>query len=282
MSPEGVLSQLRSQHGIDLIFDGRCPGGEVGAYYARSDHGHRCVFKWFDGTLPFDHFPEMVRQVSRLRTKGYLLPRYWPPYRVDGGVVVLQDAVEGAWSDEVSQELVETMLNLNDLQAGEGNGGGAWSDFIRMTLIEGADEYCLHDTLRRYDGTTRRIVDWIESVGRSMGSLPSHDVVHMDFHHRNVLRQEERVVAVVDWEGSRSGDRVLDLVTFCFGFTHARAALGAESRIWERAKELADHDSLVAYVAHMALRRFDWTIRHHEEELDRLRHLADRYINLVA
>lgn len=36
-----------------------------------------------------------------------------------------------------------------------------------------------------------------------------------------------------------------------------------------------------AYVAHMALRRLDWTVRHHPDELDRVMAVSLRYIGRV-
>jgi aminoglycoside phosphotransferase (APT) family kinase protein len=190
--------------------------------------------------------------------------------------------VPGAWRDEVSDELVETVLGLNDLQAQVGPGDPDWTDYMRLTLTEGADGYCIHETLRSHDDRTRHVLDRIEAIGRTVGPLRGGDLVHLDFHHRNILRDGERLITVVDWEGARSGDRVFDLVTFCFGFTHAIADRGAENRVWDRARELGDADSLAAYVAHMALRRLDWTIRHHPSEVDRMMTFIHRYMEDVA
>jgi aminoglycoside phosphotransferase (APT) family kinase protein len=182
----------------------------------------------------------------------------------------------------VSDALVDTVLRLNDLQAGDALESASWTDFVRMTLTEGADGYCLHESLRAHGGETRRALEWIESVGRAITPLPGADLVHLDFHHRNLLRDGQRLVAVIDWEGSRPGDRVFDLVTFCFGFTHARVAgPELEERVWARASTLGGADALAAYVAHMALRRLDWSIRFHPDEVDGLIGLVDRYIALV-
>jgi len=282
MTPHGALAQVHAEHGLDLALEGQCPGGEVGAYYARASDGTRYVFKWFDDPVELNRLNAMVERLSRLRAKGYLLPRYLAPIRVEGGVVLIQDAVPGAWRDDVNSGLVEAVVTLNDLQAGEGRGQDTWTEYMHRTLVEGAEHYCIHETLRSHSSATRRVLGWVESVGRDLGPLPSGDVVHLDFHHRNILREGERVTAVVDWEGSQSGDRVFDLVTFCFGFTHARAEPGVEGAIWKRASELGTPDSLAAYVAHMSLRRLDWTIRHHPEELKPLAQLVERYIAQVA
>jgi aminoglycoside phosphotransferase (APT) family kinase protein len=160
--------------------------------------------------------------------------------------------------------------------------GSAWSDFLARTLTEGADGYCLHDTLRERGGEPSRLLSWIQSVGRSVRSLPQGDLVHFDFHHRNILRSAEGALTVVDCEGFRPGDRAFDLVTFCFGMSHAAAPLGTEDPLWERATALASVEALTAYMAHMTLRRLDWTLRHHgEHELARLWPIVRKYVALV-
>jgi aminoglycoside phosphotransferase (APT) family kinase protein len=257
----------------------------AGAFFAHDAGGGRYVFKYLDrGDEPADHQPlaDMVARLSVLRDRGYPMPRYWPPFDVEEGTVVVQEAVGGVCRDDLSDGLVDTILDLNALQAGDALEDRTWNDYLAMTLVQGANGYCLHESLRTHGRVTRRIVEWVESVGRGMGPLPGGDLVHFDFHHRNLLREGDRLVAVIDWEGSRPGDRAFDLVTFCFGFTHARVTrAGLEHRVWERACALAGPDALAAYVAHMALRRLDWSIRHHPDEVEALIHLVDRYMDLV-
>jgi hypothetical protein len=211
-------------------------------------------------------FALVAERVQRLGEKGNLAPHYYSPMTFDGGVALFQDAVPGAWSDEVDDELIETALTLNDLQADEGDHSNSWHNYLASTLTEGAAGYCIHDTLRTYSAATRSILDWIIEVGHSLGNLPCGDLVHLDFHHRNMLRVGGRLSAVVDWEGCIPGDRAFDLVTLSFGFTHARSNPGTEELVWKRATEIASKDRLMAYVAHMSLRRLDWTIRHHSAE----------------
>jgi Phosphotransferase enzyme family len=224
--------------------------------------------KWTDDRSDLADVAHVVERVDRLRDVGYPAPDYLPPFLVEGGVVVLQREVAGAWRDDLPNDFPDTVLRLNHLQEGMADPGGDWTDYVRMTLTEGADGYCLHATLRNATRETRQLLEWVQSVGRDLGPLPEHDLVHIDFHHRNMLRQGPKLVAVVDWEGCRPGDRAFDLVTFCFGMTHAVAASGVEERVWTSAMRLAGPQALAAYVAHMALRRVDWTIRHHPEEAD--------------
>jgi len=99
----------------------------------------------------------------------------------------------------------------------------------------------------------------------NLSPLPCSDLVHLDFHHRNVLRVDGALSGGGRLGGMRARRRAFDLVTFWFGMTHARSAPAVTARIWDRASKLAEPDALVAYFAHMALRRLDWTIRHYDK-----------------
>jgi aminoglycoside phosphotransferase (APT) family kinase protein len=193
-----------------------------------------------------------------------------------------KERAAGTWSDDVNSQLVETVFQLNDLQRDRDDGKDTWTNYVRSTLLEGADGYCVHATLQNHDAVSRELLGWIRAVGTSLVALPATDVVHLDFHQRNVLRNGAAVSAVIDWEGARIGDRAFDLVTFCFGFTHANAQPGLEDLVWERAAAIAHPDALRAYVAHMGLRRLDWTIRHHPEEVEGLVQFIDGYVSRVA
>jgi hypothetical protein len=284
VTPLAALAAVARRYGVVLTDGGPCPGGEVGARYAAGADGEGYVYKCVEGKDGMARARQVVDQVALLRARGYPAPRYFPPLQVsddgDGTVVLAQQRVAGSWSDHIDGALVERVKGLNDIQAGLGSGDGAqWSDFIASTLVEGANDYCRHDTLRGHGGELTRLLSWVESVGRSMGRLPGDDLVHFDFHHRNILRTPSGDVAVVDWEGIRPGDRTFDLVTFCFGMSHALGHEGLADSLWVRAEELAPAGVLTAYVAHMALRRVDWTLRHHgDDELARLLPVVRRYV----
>jgi hypothetical protein len=56
--------------------------------------------------------------------------------------------VPGSWTDFVDQSLGERVVEINQLQKGQGGGERDWTEYIRWTLVEGADWYCVHDPLR--------------------------------------------------------------------------------------------------------------------------------------
>ena len=188
MTPEAALAAVQSRHGQILALEGRCPGGEVGAYFARAADGTRLVFKWTDDPAHLDELARMVGRVSRLRAKGFPAPAYHPPFAVDDGVVIFQDAVAGEWKDELDQDLLDAIFELNELQAGEADLDQGWTEYLAGTLARGAGGYCLHDSLRHFSRETHQLLAWIEPLGEQLGPLSCGDLVHLDFHHRNVLR----------------------------------------------------------------------------------------------
>jgi hypothetical protein len=261
LTVEDVLELIREHRGLTLHAVGAFAGGEVGATDVRGDDGSRFVLKWWDGDAAAGRGAAAL--VERLRARGYPIPRFVVAEDLGGVTVMLQEYVEGAVSDDVSAATVATLLALNGLQAGAGDGKpDEWSTYIAGSLLRGCDGYCVHQSLRDYDRRTAALLETIHATGQRLGDLPSGDIVHLDFHHRNVLLRGGAIAAVIDWEGCRSGDSAFDLVTLAFGLNVARVPGAARDRVWKEACRRAEPEALRAYVAHMALRQVDWSIRH--------------------
>ena len=141
--------------------------------------GLRFVLKWWDGDAVAGR--RAAALVERLRARGYPIPRYVIADDLGGVTVMLQEYVDGTVSDDVSAATVETLLELNGLQVGEGDGeSGEWSAYIAGSLLHGCDGYCVHQPLRDYDRRTAALLETIRGVGERVGDLPSEDVVHVD------------------------------------------------------------------------------------------------------
>lgn len=112
--------------------------------------------------------------------------------------------------------------------------------------------------------------------------VPEEDVVHLDFHHLNVLGFDGEITGVIDWEGCRSGDRLFDLVTLAFCSPEARS--GPDARAWlTDLSEVGQPGAVEAYVALLALRQIDWTIRHHTPaDVERWRRWGEEALNLTG
>jgi aminoglycoside phosphotransferase (APT) family kinase protein len=152
-----------------------------------------------------------------------------------------------------------------------------WGEFVIHTLTVGED-WAQHDSLRAHSDRARRILDFVESVGADAEPswFPTSGLVHFDLHTDNVLALDDgTLTGIIDWEGACAGDHRYDLVAYAFDLD------GHGQQIWDRVEPLVEPHMLRAYVAHMALRRTDWAIRHHPEDvprqLDRAERLLDRY-----
>lgn len=270
MTADVAIQRVNARHGTRFAVEGRCPGGEVGAYFLNDDEG-RFVCKWSENPASEQRLEALIRTLCRLHDEGYPLPRYGPVLAFEGGVLIVQEVVSGRYSDTVSDTLVERLIEIQKRQIGLGHtiDPEPWGRFLLRTLRVGADGWALHEPLREHSDQTRRLVEWIEKLGGQLDekSFPDKDLVHIDFHHRNALQSEQNeLTAVVDWEGARQGDAAFDVVTLAFGLAAADCTAEARRRAWEAAVGAAG-ERLLPYVAHMALRRLDWTIRFHQEEL---------------
>jgi aminoglycoside phosphotransferase (APT) family kinase protein len=264
MELAGALDLLAASGGPVLRLVGRLPGGETGAYELRDADGVRLVAKLMAVSWA-PRLDGLEARTAALRARGYPVRRH-VVHRVGNRLLVVQEHVAGAASDDVPEALVDRLVELNELQAGLGDEGGEpWGADLRRTLTEGADGYCLHAPLRDHSPRAATLLERIEDIGERLApdAVPDGDAVHTDFHHRNVLRRDGEVRAIIDWEGSRGGDRLFDLVTLAFTLPAARSPAGAAARVWRRVEAAGARPVIEAYVAHMALRQVDWSIRHH-------------------
>ena len=88
MTASEALDRVYDAHGVRFWLEGRCPGGEVGAHYARNEDGERFVFKWSDVEDDFSYLAAVADRVALLRASGYPAPTYLPPLLIEGGVVL--------------------------------------------------------------------------------------------------------------------------------------------------------------------------------------------------
>ena len=240
-------------------------GGEVGAIALEDAGGRRYVAK----VLPGDRnagvaLADRLTLLDSLRDGGYPLPRYVAAGWYGGHVLAVQEWADGRQRDDLDRSMVEALVELaRRHHAGAGRDGAAFRAWLVGSLRTGCDGYCLHAPLERHDARTRLLLGRVREIGRRLNpvDVPAGGIVHRDFHHRNVLWDDGRVSAVVDWEDSGPGDPAFDLVTLAFGLDAARTTAEARDLPWQAAAATPP-EMLRAYAAHMALRQVDWSIRH--------------------
>jgi hypothetical protein len=253
-----VLEEVNRRHGTDFRPAGAYEGGEVGALRLIDGAGRRFVYK----RQP----PGLAPQTTEtLRALGYPAPRYvaW------GRDYHVQEELPGrpvaGWGAPPGR-IVARLLELNELQAGRAvDDDASWPQAVIESVEAGFSEYCVVGTLERHSDESRELLRRCrEVVQRHAGGLgpARRDVVHWDYTLDNVLVDDGRVTGVVDWGGTRSGDRLFDLATLVY---YGRGELpGIERYVVEQ----IGAEGLAVYLAHMAVRQSDWSLRHHRPEGD--------------
>jgi hypothetical protein len=190
----------------------------------------------------------------------------------DGGVVVLQEFVAGV-RPNLNVDVITSLLELTDRRRGVLKGTRYESERTRLYLIDDGPGFCVHGPLREHNRRTRRLLDWIEAVGRSeVDAVAGDDLVHFDYHFGNVLvdpRDQSRVVAILDWDGARSGDVGVDDVNLALDLVLYNAEPTLVDQIADHLAQTTTENARRAYWAHGLLKLVDWRLRHSpEDDLD--------------
>ncbi|WP_336209261.1 phosphotransferase family protein [Nonomuraea sp. LPB2021202275-12-8] len=235
---------------LGLVYDGPCPGGQVGAAYVRGPDGRRSVLTTG---------PDVRELLEPARAAGVPVPRYElvrPP-------LIVQQLLPGSTPRALSPATIRSMVETNRRCRGI---LATRHDLPALALYLRGDGpgFCLHQPLRDYDRRTRRLLDQVEEIGAAIPeTLDGDDLVHTDFHPENVLVDHPEnvlvdssgaVTGVIDWDGATRGDGRFDLFTLRFDLAH---------RAPELAALVPDSGEVTpACWAHMSLRLVDWAIRH--------------------
>lgn len=247
-----AIEELNARHGTDFRLVGAYEGGEVGAARLVDGEGRNYVLKQQPAGLA-------PRTTDALRPLGYPVPRYV----VEGPGYHVQEELPGHPAGDwgvARPEVMASLLELNELQAGRAvDGDSSWPGTLVDSVTVGFAEFCIVETLERHSGASRELLGLCRrAVERhSAGLSPSRDIAHMDFTLANVLVDGAGVTGVIDWGGTRTGDRLFDLATLLY---YAR---GEAPELERYVVVRIGHEGLAVYLAHMAVRQSDWSLRHH-------------------
>jgi thiamine kinase-like enzyme len=258
------VSKLSAAHGKHYTLVGPLAGGETGATAIVDPSGRQLVLKWEADPVRQTQRLEGIRLAERLRTEaGWPVPRQ-RSIAHDGLLLVTQEFMTGGVVTDLTHEFVDDVFELHERRLGLARPGDS-SDFasdLIETLTDGGNGYCLHEPLRGFDHRTKRIVERIEEIGRSLRpeDLGGRDVVHWDLHPGNLLQAGGGLVAVVDLDFACVGDAAFDLATLAVASLEIRVDPGVSARLFEPVDALPEARRS-AYLAHLLLRILDWPIR---------------------
>lgn len=270
--------QLRE---LGFQLESRAPGGESGgAWFATAADGERVLLKWFAGESMVEHYAALLPALDVLRSRGVPVPEYPFVRAVDGWTLSAQQVLRGRSFPTAPPQLVDRMIECIGAAAGilapQSAAALPWGESVIHALTIGEEGWAEHGSLRTHSDRSRRILDFVESVGADaeVGCLPTSGLVHFDLHTDNVLALEDGTLSgIIDWEGACAGDHRYDLVAYAFDLD------GHGQQIWERVEALVEPRVLRAYAAHMTLRRTDWAIRQRPEDVPRQLSRAERVLD---
>jgi hypothetical protein len=277
--PAEVLDDVARVVGGEVTLLRRLSGGiNGGAMRVQLAGGADAVLKAVPRAHPH-HLDETLRAqrvVEHMRRCGYPTPAWLGVGATATHVWQLMDFVDAAPVRELTPSLVEQLMEIIELQAGQGSEPyDHWSYAWRVatgqeSAVAGPD---FHETpeqsllrqsvarLSGYSATVSALVERLRLV--CAGAPPPHeapDMVHADLNPGNVLVRNGAVVAVVDVGNAGSGTRATDLITLQW-HTFQDPLDGVRRRLWGRVLGLVGGEGAAVLAATQILLQLEWPIR---------------------
>ena len=277
--PAEVLDDVASVVGAEVTLLSRLPGGnDTGAMRVRLAGGADAVLKAaprvhldrLDGTL------RARRVVGHMRRRGYPTPAWLGVGATATHVWHLMDFVDAAPVPELTPSVVEQLMEIIELQAGQASEPyDHWSYAWRVATgqepaVAGLDfnetpeQSRLRQSVARLSGYSSVVSALAGRLRLACAGVPppreAPDMVHADFIPGNVLVRDGAVAAVVDIGNAGSGTRATDLTTLQW-HTFSDPLDGARRRLQTRIIALVGWDGAAVLAATQILLQLEWPIR---------------------
>jgi hypothetical protein len=275
-----LLALIGSRHGLELGYAGELAGGDGPGAWALTSPDGPAVLKVLTGRDVTSELEQRGRALDVLRGRGYPAPGLLCVGPVPDGVgpsgtYLVQERLPGEpLGYELTPDQVEEVVRLHGLHADIGVElpGEPWPLPVTRPTLEGADGFCVIETMRAHSPETDALLTELQDMTRAhVGDVTrTGDIVHLDFTFANVLGSGGLVTGVIDWEGATVGDMGFDLATFAFYVFFdpvLRRALLA------RTADISGAGALRVYLAHLIFRQTEWCTRFYDA--DRVRFYID-------
>jgi aminoglycoside phosphotransferase (APT) family kinase protein len=275
--PAEVRDDVGRVVGAEVTLLGRLAGGlDVGAMHVQLDGRAHAVLKAWPRVRP-DQLDEALRArriVEHMRRRGYPTPACLGVGATATQVWHLMEFVDAAPVPELTPPLVEQLMQIIELQAGQATEAAHdhWSYAWRLATGRefGPDlDPDLSRAVAELPGYSSEVAALVERARFRCADVPppheAPDMVHADFSHRNVLVRDEAVVAVVDIGNAGSGTRATDLGTLQW-YTFEDPLDGARRQLWTRILDLIGWEQAAVLTATKILTQLEFPIRqgHHD------------------
>ncbi len=280
--PPEVLDDVASAVGAEVTLLGRLPGGvNGGALRVRLAGGANAVLKAVPRAHP-GHLDETLRArrvVEHMRRRGYPTPAWLGVGATATHVWQLMDFVDAAPAPALTPSLVEQLMAIIELQAGQASKPyDHWSYAWRVATGRGSavagldfDETPEQSLLRRsvaglsgYSSVVSAVVERLRLVCADVPPpREAPDMVHADLATPgNVLVRDGAVVAVVDIGNAGSGTRATDLTTLVWYTFRDPLLDGVRRWLWTSILDLVGWEGGAVLAATQILHMLELPIRH--------------------
>jgi Phosphotransferase enzyme family len=269
--PAEVLDDVASVVGAEVTLLSRLPGGvNGGAMRVQLAGRANAVLKAVPRAHP-NHLDETLRAqrvVEHMRGRGYPTPAWLGVGATATHVWHLMDFVDAAPAPELTPSLVEQLMEIIELQAGQASEPyDHWSYAWRLAT---GQEYgqdlapSLSTAVAGLSGYSSVVSALVERLRLVCADVPppreAPDMVHTDLKPSNVLVRDGAVVAVVDIGNAGSGTRATDLINLVWQ-TFQDPLDGVRRRLWTRILALVGWEGAAVLAATQILVSLEVPIR---------------------
>ena len=265
--PAEVLDDVASVVGAEVTLLSRLPGGvNAGAMRVQLAGRANAVLKAVPRAHP-NHLDETLRAqrvVEHMRRRGYPTPAWLGVGATATHVWHLMDFVDAAPVPELTPSLVEQLMEIIELQAGQASEPyDHWSYAWRVATGQ-------ESAVAGLSGYSSVVSALVERLRLVCADVPPPrevpDMVHADLNPSNVLVRDGAVVAVVDIGNAGSGTRATDLINLVW-FTFQDPLDGVRRRLWTRILALVGWEGAAVLAATQILHMLEIPIRHGRHEV---------------
>src|SRR5262245_5669854 len=278
--PAEVLADVASVVGAEGTLPSRLPGGVNGVPMRVQLAGRaNAVLKAVPRAHPnqLDETLRAQRVVEHMRRRGYPTPAWLGVGATATHVWHLMDFVDAAPAPQLTPSLVEQLMEIIELQAGQASepydhwsyawrvATGQESAFGGLAFNETPEQSLLRRSIARLSGYSSEVSALVESLRLACADVPppqeAPDMVHADLNPSNVLVRDGAVVAVVDIGNAGSGTRAEDLTNLVW-LSFQDPLDGVRGRLWTRILELVGWEGAAVLVATQILHMLEVPVRH--------------------
>jgi aminoglycoside phosphotransferase (APT) family kinase protein len=190
-----------------------------------SDGDHRVCLKWLPGGTDLARQRAAAMTCERLHAAGSPVPRYHFVDTIAGDGFALMDFMPGHPvpfpMGTLTPGQARHLLELIDLQTGAGVLPAGSPDHFTNPTAGGILDRLLEKVAGPQSPQAAELLDRIAAMAEELRGVrvPSGDIVNRDMNPSNVLVDRyggERIIGIVDWEVTTTGDRAADVAAILF------------------------------------------------------------------